>query len=301
MGITYAFGILFTLLGGGVAAWYSRPGPRERAAHQLARKIDLALDDDVAPAVTGRLGRRLSVGGAGGALTTVVAVALLALGGDAVFAGFGPLVVVAAYFAGHAAGYGVVAWREAGRPVPPGPRLARASSPTHDDYVARLERWGAWGAAGLSTLVALAVLVVDRTGVLDLGPVPWGLVLATGVLPWVAVGLDEVLARRLLDRRQVAGSSLELAWDDALRAQTLRDMVTVVIMVGFYLPIALLSRLGELADGGWPENPVVGVTSGAVFMLLGVGCVVALVSVVQVPERHFRTRLWPRPVEQVAR
>lgn len=295
--VTYVFAAVFSLLGVGIAAWYTGGAARTRAAHQLARKVDLALDPPMEAAVAARLGRRLQVGALAGAVGVWVTLAVLAPVGATSPAGYGPLFVVAGYFVGHAAGFWLVAWYETHRPVPPGPRLARASSPTHDDYVARYERWGAWGAAVFATLLALAVLVADRTGALDLGVVPWGLVVATATLPWVAIVADEVVARRLLDRRQVAGSQLELAWDDALRAQTLRDMVLVPIVAGVYLPIALLGRLGEAAEGGWPANPVVGLTSGLVLAIFVAGFVLAMISVARGPERHFRTRLWGEAAE----
>lgn len=292
MNMTYAFAIAFSLIGLGTALWYSRPGPRARAAHRLARKVNLELAAATESVVAARLGLRNRVGGLVAAVGAWVTIGVLAPASTADELGYGPLFVVMGYFVGHAIGYGAVAWYETRQPVPAGPRLARASSPTHDDYVTRLERWGAWGAAGVATTIALAVTVTDRSGVLDLGPVPWGLVVATATLPWLAVLADEYLARRLLDRRQVAASQLELAWDDALRAQTLRDMVTVPIVAGLYLPIALLGQIGDSADGGWPANPIVGLTAGLLMFLFLGGSILALVSIALRPEGHFRTRLW---------
>src|SRR5690554_2005710 len=212
---TLIFAIVFTSIGVGAAIAQGRASARVQAAHKLARKVDLALEPAIGPVVAHRLGTRARTGGITGALGGWVTVLVLApfapdANDDATF--YGPLLLVLGYFVGHAVGYGAVAWFEMRQPVPPGPRMARASSPTHDDYVTRVERWGAWAAAGVATAIALAVVVLDRTGALDLGEVPWALVAATAALPWAAVLVHELLARRLLDRRQVASSPLELAW-----------------------------------------------------------------------------------------
>lgn len=291
--------VAISLFAVGVIGWYSRSAGRTRAAHHVARTVDLGLDPAVERSVAARLARREVVGGVGGLVTMWGTVGLLAVTTDVLEAGFAPLLVAVGYLLGHAVGYGAVAWDESRRPAPPGPRLARASTPQHGDYVARHERWGAWAAAGVATVVAAGFAALD-VGV-GVPGMPWPLVAATAVLPWLAIALDEVLARRLLDRRQVASTTLELAWDDAMRARTLRDMVTVPLVLGLYMPLVLTGVIADASEGGWPANPMVGITSGVFFGLLGGACVMAAISMAVVPQRHFRTRLWPRPVEQVAR
>ncbi|NCT92183.1 hypothetical protein GXB85_14660 [Cellulomonas sp. APG4] len=288
-----------SLLAVGVIGWYSRPAGRTRAAHHVARTVDLGLDPDVERSVAARLSRREVMGGVGGLVTMWGTVGLLAATTDVLEAAFAPLLVAVGYLLGHAVGYGVVAWDESRRPAAAGPRIARASSPGHGDYVARHERWGAWAAAGVATLVAAGFVVLDL--VLGVPEMPWPLVVATAVLPWLAIGLDEALARRLLDRRQVASTTLELAWDDAMRARTLRDMVTVPLVLGLYLPLVLTGVIADASEGGWPANPMVGITSGVFLGVLGGACLMGAISMALTPQRHFRTRLWPRPVEQVAR
>src|SRR5690606_28175077 len=130
---------------------------------------------------------------------------------------------------------------------------------------------------------------------------PWGLVVTTAALPWVAIAVDEVLARRLLDRRQVASSSLELAWDDAMRARTLRDMVTVPLMLGLYLPLILTGVVSDAVEGRWPNDPMVAVAAAIFLGVLGGAALMGGVSMALAPQRHFRVRLWPRtPAEQAA-
>ncbi|WP_024285772.1 hypothetical protein [Cellulomonas sp. KRMCY2] len=287
--------ILLTVVAISTFGRYGRPGPRSRAAHACARKIDLALDDRTELAVAARLALRERVGAVGALVGCWIVAGWLYLGTDVLDRSpYLPMVVVLGFFGGHAAGYGGVAWYESTRPVSSGAaRIARASTPTHGDYVARHERYGAWVVAGGSVLLGLVVVVVDRTGQVDLDALPWSLVTLSIVGPPVTVVVYELLAGRLLRQRQVATTQLELAWDDALRARTLRDMVTVSLVVGCYAPLALIGTVGDQLEGGWPANPAVGVAA-ALFPLVTVGLVaMATISYALNPARHFRRRLWP--------
>ena len=287
--------ILLTVVAIGAFGRYSRPASRTRAAHVYARKIDLALDDRTEPAVAARLALRERVGAVGALLGCWIVAGWLYVGTEALErSSYAPMLVVLGFFGGHAAGYGVVAWYESTRPVSSGaPRIARASTPTHGDYVARRERYGAWVMAGASVLLGLVVVVADLRGRVELDALPWSLVTLAIVGPPVAVVVYELLAGRLLRQRQVARTQLELAWDDALRARTLRDMVTVSLVVGCYAPAPLIGAVGDQLEGGWPANPAVGVVA-ALLPLLFVGLVVmATISYALNPARHFRRQLWP--------
>ena len=278
--------------------WWAQPDNAARVAHSFARKVDLGLADRTEEIVTARLDRRERAAVVGGGLGALGAAALVALMTEDAAAGFRVVGVMLGYFVGHALGYGVVAWRESVSRPADGPRLARATVPTHGDYVARHERVSAWVVAGLAFLGGGALLLLGRSDVLDgafRGTVPTGFAVAVMGVPALTVVVDELLARRLLDRPQVASTTLELAWDDALRARTLRDMVTVPLTAGFVGLAALLGVVGGRIDGGWPDNPAVGVVSGALILLLLAGAVMAVVSQVLGPERHVRRRLWPTP------
>lgn len=278
---------------------WARPAGRATAVRAYARRVDLRLDETVEPVVAARLAQRERAGVVLGAVVGLVALAWIAMGTVVTTEDpYAVLVVALAFFLGHAVGYGAVAWNESRRPAPTGaPRIARATTPTQDDYVPSIERRGARVAAVISVLVALGLVLVDATGALDLGSLPWGLVVAAVVAPPVTVALHEVFAARLLEQRQLATTTLELAWDDALRARTLRDMVTVAIITGCYGPFALLVVVGDGLEGGWPANPAVGVVTGLVVGLGGVMVLTALVDAAGNPHRHFRKRLWPTGVE----
>lgn len=272
---------------------WRRPAAAARLTRDFARRVDLGMDDAVEATVTARLTRRERAGGAGGLILGVAAAATVAGATDptprdayrffAVFLG---------YAAGHAIGHGVVAWRESARRPADGPRLARATMPTYGDYVARHERVGSWVAAGIAVVLGAAFLLAGRGDVLD-GAVPVALAVAAVVVPPVTVVVDELLARRLLDRPQVATSQTELAWDDALRARTLRDMVGVPLMTGYFAAVALLGEPAVGREGGGSVNTLRGGLNVPFLVLLGGGLVMAVVSARLGPEQHFRRRLWP--------
>lgn len=287
--------VVLTLAGVLLVVRCASPAGRRSAADRYARGVDLDLGE-LRAVVEQRLARREQAGAGGGVVGVWVTVGCLAAVGlpSSWIAGLEAV----GFMAGAAVAYAVVAWRESAGPLPDGPRIARATAPGHDDYVARHERWGAWVAAGVATATAGLVVVVDASGVLDLGNVPLGPAAATAVLPWVAVALDALVARRLLDRPQVATSTHELAWDDALRARTLRDLVGAVITVAIVMPVMLLSIIGEGLPGGWPENRAVGVVMGLTAAIVGGAAVMTLVSVVLDPRRHVRSRLWPPSAPQ---
>lgn len=278
-----------------LAAWlrWRNPSVAARLTRDFARKVDLGMDDAVEELVTARLARRERAGALGGLIVGLGAAAVVATTTGPAPGDFYRLAAVfLSFLVGHALGYGVVAWRESVRRPVVGPRLARATAPTHGDYVARHERIGSWVTAGIAGVVGVGLLIADRADALD-GAIPVGLAVVAVVVPPVTVLADELLARRLLARPQVAASQTELAWDDALRARTLRDMVSVPLVTGYMALAALIGGVGEGLEGGWPANAAVGWVSGAFLVLLAGGLVMMVVSLVVGPEQHFRRSLWP--------
>ncbi|MCC5947635.1 MAG: hypothetical protein JJT89_04190, partial [Nitriliruptoraceae bacterium] len=206
--------------------------------------------------------------------------------------GLWALIAGGGVLAGVAVGTGWAAVREAGRQtVSDGPRLARPTASRASDYVAPLELWAA-RAAAISPALALAVGLVLATGVDTVAPadlVNVGTVLAV-VVGLGVLAMGEVIARRLLELRQSAGSTLELAWSDALRSRVLRDVVAAPMVIGLLATLALLT-----AASGGVNDPVI---ANGLIGLVGLGfigvAVIALVGASSRPQRHFRRRLWPR-------
>ncbi len=271
---------------------------RLAAAHSRARRLDLRLDPELEETVAVRLARR-DVAGVVVALVAVgAAAAWLLIRGLPETSGAVILWLVLADFLGHAIGLAGVGWWEASRPTPPGPRVARPTEVTIGDYVAPIERRGLWVAAAVALGVAALPVLLRGAGALDPGPVPDGTVLLAAVVPLVAVGLVELASRAVLAQRQVAATSLALAWDDALRSVALRDIVTFGLMLVVLTPLALLSHLSDNLEGGWPGNPALGLVLGLTFLILVAGVIVAIVAVLIRPQQWFRHRLWPDPVER---
>jgi hypothetical protein len=191
------------------------------------------------------------------------------------------------FLAGHAVAVGAAAWVESRhRPDQHGTRVARASAPVIEDYVPRLERRGAWLLAAGSAVAGVALLVARTAGSAAAARVPLVLLVLAVLVPPSLVAAAEIVGRRLVDLPQSAASTLELAWDDALRARTVRDLVSVPLVVGTYLPMMVVG--GALAR---PAGPPTYSLEWSVLVLapLVVGLILAQV---RRPGRHYRRRLW---------
>jgi hypothetical protein len=286
-----AFFLLLALLYPFVALQRHRSGRvRARALDRFARRVQLPAPDALRPRIADQLAA-YHLGADLGAAATLALVCVwgLTLGRSVAASNWWALVSVGATLVGCAVGAGIAALRQAARPRDePGPRVARPTTPGLADYVAPVELQGGRVVALLPAVVALASAVVAVTGA---GSPPLLLPAGLAVLAVAALAFAEIGARRILDAPQVAGSDLELAWSDAVRAHTLRAVVTVPIAVGCYTSAGLLSVLGlEVVD---PR-------SAAGVAVIGVGVAGAVVAVVAAgwtltgaPHRYFRGRLWP--------
>lgn len=263
---------------------------RTRALDRFARRVDLPVPDQARP----RLERELfdyhlgaDLGGAAG--FAAVAVWGSTVGRGAVDGGWWLLIAFGGAMSGAAVGAAVAAVRAARRPLPgDAPRVARPTSPTFADYVAPVELQGGRVVAALAVVLAGALVVADGTGALSVGLAPVVTIMAAGGLSLV---FAELAGRRVLEAPQAAASDLELAWSDALRAHTLRAVVTVPIVVGTYASVGVLSVL-ELGDVD--PRSIAGILLVSLFGLMLLGVVVALAwTAGGQPHRWFRRRLWP--------
>jgi hypothetical protein len=269
-----------------------RPRALRRALDRVARRVRLLAPDQLRPRLERQLrGYRLGADLGGAAAVALIAVWGLTLGRSIVGDTWWPLIVFAGALTGAAVGSGLAVLREAARPrEAPGPRIARPTSPTLRDYVAPVELHGGRVVAVLPTLLLVVLVVLSARGVAApalIGP-------AVGAaLALAALALGELGARRVLDAPQAAGSDLELAWSDAIRAHTLRAVVTVPIAVGTYASIGVLSVFEFRLDGVDRRSAAgVGLLALLVATLLA-GTAVLVWSVTGEPHRYFRRRLWP--------
>ncbi|PZQ89078.1 MAG: hypothetical protein DI534_09920 [Leifsonia xyli] len=176
--------------------------------------------------------------------------------------------------------------------VPELERVARPRPRVLRDYVDPFElNWVRVTAVlGLSVPVAAAVAPgTERFG----GP-STATALGLGIAGAVTLGILEIAGRRVvLGRARIAGSDTELAWDDALRAEDLRRLVSAVAMTSIYALIfggfplvgAALLTLPPILTG-------VLINVGA-YLLLAAAIVVLVIAVRRDSPRHYLRVLWP--------
>jgi hypothetical protein len=168
-----------------------------------------------------------------------------------------------------------------------GPRLARGRAVTIEDYVEPLERWIPWTAATVAAAVSLLPLLLG-------GPRS---ALVPGIAAVATVLAASLAARWIIARPQRADSVITLAWDDALRAEAVRNLlggagVVALATLIFSLPTAL-ARLGVAAR---TVDLQLWASMGFCIVLL----VLAVASSRRRPARYFLRRLWPGTAAELA-
>lgn len=124
---------------------------------------------------------------------------------------------------------------------PRGIRVARATSVGLDDYLSPVSRL----LVGIAVAVALVgVAVVSLvSGTSALASIAAAIALVTFVTA-------EIASRRIIAQRQPADSDLELAWNDAMRAQVVRDLYAAPAgFAGAAIVLAALSVAGSSIEG----------------------------------------------------
>jgi hypothetical protein len=271
------------------------PAFRRYAVMQTGTSVGLAIPESLEPALRRRFVGRFTASLVGATLGLAVSAAALQSGlvpssESTDVAEF--WLVFGGFFAGAsvaAAIYALVA-----KPArPEGERFARSGAVDLRDYLAPVDRLGARAAVALGVVTLVASAAVSAAGLtssnaaLSVG----GLIVVAGV---VALALAELASRRILDRPQPAGSPAELAWDDALRAQSLREIVTAPLCLGSWGALAVLFTLIDATDavgfGGIVTFWVGAIGLALVFIALFAA---AAVSIATKPQQHYLRRLWP--------
>ena len=290
------------------------PASLAASVERLARRVNLALDDDVRDEVVAFQRRRI-VASALGALAVSGMVLVLVPTESSLRSG----AIVLGVFGGVAMGVAVAALLHARRARRDTERGAEhgASSPTRPttgrltpvelvDLVPPGERRGmpiALGvAAGLVLVMVLAMVVIGSPDQLDpvvlAGSVGLLLLAAVSTAAWWAIG------GRIARSRPIGGGTQALAWSDALRSVTLRDMVALPLTAAIYSPLLLLSHLLTAAEP--PVSTIAGAAMGLLALAAVAGAIVAAVVFEagppeRRPSRHYQRRLWPELVEGGAR
>ncbi len=268
--------------------------PRFRAAQarRLSRSVGLALTDDVAPIVERALAIRQRA-------TVAGALAGLALGGTT--AAIGPFelvqqwVLIAGFFLGVGVGSAVGAVLARPR-ADAGARIARSREVALRDYVMPLELTGARvliGVVALGATLVAALLVGNPRETTSLVSL-----VVVSALAVAALVVFELLGRAIVAQPSPARDVTRLAWEDALRAETLRSLVTAPLTVGC---VAVMLTVVGVA-GALPLGPAA-IILGAVVPLVVLAAVVAIgiVALASTPQRHFLRALWPETAAAAAR
>ncbi len=261
------------------------PAFRARQSRSLARAVGLELDPSIAARVERRLTLRARLG-AVGALIGLAAGTALVLVGDLGF-NAGAWLVNGGFFIGLGIGVSASSLVALDRPSEPTVRVARSRDITLSDYLAPHELIPTRILVVVAAALAPAVWLVPRDAVVLPALFP-----AAPLVALLAVGAAVVLevgGRAVIARPAPAQTAEQLAWEDALRATALRQMLTApltlagvsIIWSGFGALTLLPPSVGQI---------VLGITMPVLMTGL---IVVAVLSIVSRPQRYFLRHLWP--------
>jgi len=281
---------------------------RERALDRYARQVNLRLTDEVRPRVIRRIlvqERATLIGGIGGALIGLGLAFVLPVhrSPSASGADMRALLALITAVLGAVVAPAITAVR-ATVGDRPGPRIARGSTPSLTDYVPTLERAASWIAPAGAALTIIGGWTALQTGVLRSDTLRPAGVLATlgaifGYLAIASIMISRLLAGRVLQAGQPAGSEQELAWDDALRAGTLRALVQLPVAFGVASMLLTILEVGTRIDSPPDWASLVG---GITLVTITVAGITALVIDQGArPGQHYWRRLWQHRSEPVAR
>ena len=298
--MTIPYALLFVMimiLSGAPLALSKNPKQRQKALDRYARKVNLAITPQVRPQVIRRIVTVERAAIAGSGCGAILGLALGIALGDRWLTGMGGsstplLILISAALGAVVAPACTAAVLSCQRR--PGPRIARVSSPEVSDYVPELERWSAPVALIGAGCTLAAGWIGLQSGVLSSDSLSAGQVFTTvgavlGYLALIGFIAGIVLRRRVLQTGQPAATEQELAWDDALRANTLRGMAQLPFV------LALASILVTVLDVGTRTVPqgllgLLGVTGLLTIMVLSTVGIVLDVS--SRPSQHYWRRLW---------
>jgi hypothetical protein len=266
---------------------------QKNAIARFSRKFGLDVPDGMEPAIrTGVMARHIGAV-LGTTIAEVIAVVLLL-----VFPGFQILAIwwclFAAYLAGAGIGSATAILLSERRREQGVVRVARPSAVTVADYVPPLQTWFS------RVCVLLGILAFAGDLWLTFGTSRAYLSLVSGLLVGLAIVMlvaYEIVSRRFVSKGVLAGSPLELAWDDGLRSYALSNMNMMVTLIALY---SLIGYDTILVNG--PYSHVESIASAPLFGiyvgLFPIGATVLILCLVAIITRirsrqHFLRRLWP--------
>ena len=243
--------------------------PERSKLNQHAEQVGLPLPENLMLPVAQRIRRRQWGMASGGTIGIAVAALIYVIffDGDDGAAGF-VVMFVAAMGTAFGGAWAITSHRPADhidQPV-----VARVRSVQFSDYLTRGERFGLWVAPAIQLAGGVAGSVImlqppqdQRSGALLTG---W-IVTALALLTW-AVSLYAL--RKVLDAPARSATDLELAWDDSERADSLRQIVVLTIVVAAISLMCWLLFIGVAltTDGFYRDQEQLTIALGIVSLLV---------------------------------
>lgn len=278
--------------------------PERGKLADYARSVGLPLTEPLVAPVVARIKRRqrgMIVGGITGlVVATIVQIVFLT---DADYAWFGPLVILCTSLGTAFGGaWAIISHRpsaQAHEPV-----VARLRQVELSDYLTRGERIGIMAVPVATTVgaVAGAVILWLLPATTSMHRLSFGLVGAgLTLLAWVAAF---VALRQVLAAAARSASDLELAWDDAERADGLRHVANLAIATACLSLLLWLMFIAEVltADGFYRANPTLTYVVTGVALVVFVSLIVAVAAgpisawISGSRKGHEQRQLWPNGV-----
>jgi hypothetical protein len=260
------------------------------AAARFSRRFGL----EVPPGMEGAIRASVRARRIGAPIGTTVAVTIAAVLLLVVLPGFQLLAIWWCLFGSYLLGAGVgstvgilVTERRRERGVV---RVARTTTVKVSDYVSPLQTAFMWFCVAAAIVLFAGDLWLTATNSPEYLSIVSGLLVGLSV---VALVVYQVLARRAVSRGALAGTPLELAWDDGLRSYALVNLSSMVALIALYSLVAY-DTVAIIATPKVADQTIFGVYVGLLPISATVGIITLIVVITSIHTRqHFLRRLWP--------
>lgn len=274
--------------------------PERSKLNQHAEQVGLPLPEHLEPPVVARIRRRQRGMVIGGTSGIVLAALIYVIFFDNNDGAVGFLVLfVAAMGTAFGGAWAIISRRptvQIARPV-----IARMRSVQFSDYLTRGERFGLWAVPVVLIVgvVVGGVILLQLPNTQQAGAILTGSIVAVlALITWTG---SLYALQKVLDAPARSETELELAWDDAERADSLRQVANMTIVVAGTSLLFWLMFIGDaLTRDGFYRNyesltMILGVVSllvyGALFVVLIAGPLKAWASGAR--RGYEQRQLWP--------
>jgi len=286
-------GIAAVAIAGIVALSFHR-GHHEWLTARFAYRSGLAIPPENEAAVGARLGLRERIN-AVGCYLGAAAGWIIGLPRDTIDPSPQFLFALAGGLAGVAVAIAATSRLLATSASPDRPLFARSTSVSLRDYSSGFERNGTRVVVALSVVALAALLVVATTADASLRSfsTPAMIFVAAAV---ASLALFEVRGRQIVARGQRASSESELAFDDALRAREMTDLVVPALVFGIYgTTFAVVDIIIVLTS--FPPDSVL---RPILLAVIAIAIVCGFIAKAIQPQQHYLRALWPKGQPSVA-